>query len=148
LRCPGMSRTENFPAIPYRYYSTTATGGCRSGGGLPACPQEYPNQMGFPLSKKNFTLEKSFWFVRVNIMRGTPPLFQFFYQRSRSRTMLHGASPDEAASARGSISIRFEYPDQIFSRAKKNYFLRRHAMNNRPNAIRQTGASNPGRKPE
>jgi len=43
LRCPGITETGNFPAIAFREYGSIATGGCNSGGGMLACPQERQN---------------------------------------------------------------------------------------------------------
>ena len=41
--------------IEYRYYSTIATGGCHSGGGMLACPQERKNYAkDFSSAKKRF----------------------------------------------------------------------------------------------
>jgi hypothetical protein len=53
-------------------------------------------------------------------MRGQAPLtpravgFFFYAAEVRSTTMLHGASPDEAMSADGSIAIRCRSPFLVF----------------------------------
>jgi hypothetical protein len=52
----------------------------------------------------------------------TPMSGWFFFTLPRSTAMLHGASPDEAVSARGPIAIRYRCPS--FSSFKEHGFYR------------------------